>query len=154
AEIDEKTVDLEAANLFASPLSDYDFVVHLSASAAGGKKRRSLNGNAAFKNLELASLDDPSMVGFEPVTSFLNDLQNLYGSAVLFFSGGIERPVIAGLWSPQTAPRSWKVNLAYSTIPAKEPKAEDVQAHINKDAILAEVARLGGDMIEKIEAHR
>ncbi|KAI7514526.1 Nrap protein [Hortaea werneckii] len=154
AEIEEKTVDLEAANLFASPLSDYDFVVHLSASASGGKKRRSLNGNAAFKNLELASLDDPSMVGFEPVTSFLNELEKLYGSAVLFFSGGIERPVIAGLWSPQTAPRTWKVNLAYSTIPAKEPKAEDVQAHINKDAILAEVARLGGDMIEKIEAHR
>ncbi|KAI7426277.1 Nrap protein [Hortaea werneckii] len=154
AEIEENTVDLEAANLFASPLSDYDFVLHLSASASGGKKRRSLNGNAAFKNLELASLDDPSMVGFEPVTSFLNELQTLYGSAVLFFSGGIERPVIAGLWSPQTAPRTWKVNLAYSTIPAKEPKAEDVQAHINKDAILAEVARLGGDMIEKIEAHR
>lgn len=152
AQIEELQLSLEPASLFSSPLDDYDFVLHLSAVAWGGNKRSSSKGRTAFKNLELASLDDTSSVGFDPAALFLDELQDLYGSAVLFFSGGAERPVIAGLWNPQTAPRSWKVNLAYSTVPVKAANAEGVQARINKDAILSEIARLGGDLIERVVA--
>ncbi|KAK5125125.1 hypothetical protein LTR85_000801 [Meristemomyces frigidus] len=154
AEVEEKQLALEAAGLFASPLADYDFVLHLDPALSGGKKRKGTSNGTAFKNLELATLDDSSLVGFDPRHFFLQELEELFGSAVLLFSGGSERPVIAGLWSPQTAPRSWKVNLAYSTIPKKTPKTEEIQADINKEAMLAEIARLGGDIVERVEVNR
>lgn len=151
AAVSTQSVDLDAASLFVSPLSDYDFVLHLNPSIAGGRKK---GKKSAFKNLELDDLADTSLVGFQPVEDFLAELETLYGSAILFFHNG--ESVITGLWNPQTAPRSWKVNLAYSTIPAKKGKGEDAEvvAEVNKDAILAEIARLGGDMIRKIERNR
>ena len=154
SELEEQRLSIEPADLFSSPLNDYDFILHLNPTLASGKKRRSASGAATFKNLELASVDDPALVGFDPTALLLNELSDVYGSAILFFSGAPERPVIAGLWSPQTAARTWKVNLAFSTMPVKAGKAEEIHAHINKDATLAEIARLGGDLIEKVESIR
>jgi len=151
AEVEEKSLDLDAQSLFVSPLSDYDFVLHLNDDIIGGRTRkRSLHG-VTFKNLELAALDDKSVFGFDPVQDFLNELDQLYGSAVLFFAGKSERPVVAGLWSPQTARRSWKVNLAYSTMPVKHSDEFDVLADINKDAMLSEMTKLGGNLVERVE---
>ena len=59
--------------------------------------------------------------------------------------------MIAGLWSPQTLQRPWKLNLSYSTTPMKLSKQVDIQAVSNKEAILAEIAHLGDNMIKKIE---
>jgi len=154
AEFREMQLALEPANLFSSPLGDYDFALHLDPTFSGKRKRKSASNGTTFKNLALATLDDNSTLGFNPAGLFLKELEHLYGSATLFFAGGAERPIIAGLWSPQTAPRSWKVNLAYSTIPTKASKTDDVQAEINKEAVLTEIARLGGDLIEKIELGR
>ncbi|KAK5105823.1 hypothetical protein LTR62_002126 [Meristemomyces frigidus] len=142
-EVEEKGLSLQPRSLFASALEDYDFVMHLDV----GKKRKS----AQYKNLELATLDDPALVGFDSATLFLQELEALYGSAIVFFYGGAERPIIAGLWSPQTAPRVWKMNLAYSALPTKTSKDGEVMAAINKTAIVAEIARLGGDLIDKID---
>lgn len=157
AEVEEEQLALEPTSLFTSPLTDYDFVLHLDLGFSGGKRRKGTTDAVAFKNLQLASLNDEAMVGFDAVQLFLEELESLYGSAILFVSGGSEKPVIAGLWSPQTAPRGWKMNLAYSTTPAKaRKKAEDdvVQAEVNKDGIIAEIARLGGDLIESVEVNR
>ncbi|KAI5361510.1 Putative Nrap protein domain 1 [Septoria linicola] len=150
AEIAEKQLELEPASLFSSPLSDFDFVLHLSSSVSGFSKSKSSGGR--FKNLELSALDDDSLIGYDPVRDLLAELENVYGSAVLLFYGGQERNVITGLWSPVTARRAWKVNLAYSTIPEKgEGEEDEVQASINKSAILAEISRLAGDLIERVE---
>ncbi|CAK4033598.1 Hypothetical predicted protein [Lecanosticta acicola] len=140
AEVAEKQLSLEPASLFTSPLEDFDFALHLSTD------KKKTNG---FKNLELKALQDTDMIGYEPVQSLLAELEDVYGSAVLFFNGGSEQDVIAGLWSPVTARRAWKVNLAYSTIPRGED--QDTQADLNKSAMLSEIARLGGDLIEKVE---
>jgi U3 small nucleolar RNA-associated protein 22 len=139
--LEQQKVDLEPASLFVSPVTDFDFVLHLSATATG-RKRRASKAAPAFKNLELETL------------SLLSELDVLYGSAILFFANGTDKPVIAGLWNPQTAPRSWKVNLSYSTVPVKAGEEDQVSAEINKDAILSEIARLGGDLISKIEVNR
>ena len=126
--------------------------MHLSATATG-RKRKSSKAAPAFKNLELEVLNDSSLAGYDAVDSLLSELDEVYGSAILFFANGTDKPVIAGLWNPQTAPRSWKVNLSYSTVPVKADE-EEVKAEINKDAILAEIARLGGDLISRIEVNR
>ncbi|CAJ2508328.1 Uu.00g133540.m01.CDS01 [Anthostomella pinea] len=149
AEIDARRLELEPASLFASPLSDYPLVLARSI----GKKRKGIANGTAFKNLELATLHDESIVSFDASRLSLEKFESLYGSAVLFFSGGNERPVIPGLESPQTAPTRWKVNLAYSTIPSKLFTGDEVPAGINKDAILAGMARIEGNSIEKIEAN-
>jgi len=154
SEMEEKQSRLEPAALFVSPLDDYHFVITLNSAVAGGRKKRVSNNGAAFKNLELDLLDDDSAVGFNPAHDYLTEVENIYGSAVVLFSGMPERPVIAGLWSPQTAPRAWKVNLAYSTRPKKAAKEEEeVQAEINKEAMLAEIARLGGDLVESVRVN-
>ena len=107
-----------------------------------------------FKNLELDVVDDTSRVGLDSFGSFLNELEKLYGSAVLFFSGGHERPLLAGLWNPQAQRRNWRLNLSYSTTPIKGNGSAETLADVNKEAILAEIARLGGDMIQSIELNR
>lgn len=74
--------------------------------------------------------------------------------------------MIAGIWNPNTGPRQWKVNLTYSTkpiFPSSENRDDDdgddggesrFEIDINKSAILNEIARLGGDMISRIEVLR
>ena len=154
AEIEEKQLLLEPASLFSSPLSDFDFVVHLDPELGGKKRKAAKKEVPAFKNLEIDMVDDESNVGFDPLLDFTTELEQLYGSAVLFFSGGHERTVIAGLWNPQTALRPWTLNLSYSTTPVKLADKEKMQAKVNRDAILAEIARLGGEIVRRIEVNR
>jgi U3 small nucleolar RNA-associated protein 22 len=158
AEISAKQLDVEPASLFSSPLSDFDFALHLNRRVCGGAASMSLaTSNAGFKNLELAALDDTDSLGYDAARDFLQELEEIFGSAVVFFSGGgdgvgAEKYCIAGLWRPQTATRAWKVNLAYSTIPITAASEDgDAQAAINKQAMLAEMARLGGDLVDKVD---
>lgn len=158
AALEQQKLDLEPASLFISPVADYDFVLHLSASATGRKRRSSSKAAPAFKNLELETLNDSSLVGYDAVESLLSELDSVFGSAILFFANPGDKPVIAGLWNPQTAPRGWKVNLSYSTVPvlagAGGEEEDVVKAEINKEGILAEIARLGGDLISKVEVNK
>ncbi|KAK3698282.1 U3 snoRNP protein, partial [Vermiconidia calcicola] len=103
-EASEKQLSLDPASLFASPLGDFDFVLHLDSELVGksSQRKRSSKNGVVFKNLELADEEESSSVGFDPFGELVSDLERLYGSAILFFSGHPERPIIAGLWSPQT----------------------------------------------------
>jgi U3 small nucleolar RNA-associated protein 22 len=156
AEVTEKQLRLEPNSLFDSSLSDFDFVIRIDPVVIGKKPYRKHSGvnGAAFKNLELDLINDTSRIGLDELGSFLKDLEALHGSAILFFSGGLERPIIAGLWHPQTVRRTWKLNLTYSTTPVKDAASVEVEADVNKEAILAEIARLGGDMIQSIEINK
>ena len=157
AEVTEKQLSLEPSSLFESPLSDFDFVIRIDLASIGKKSHRKHSGpnGAAFKNLELDLVNDTSRIGLDELGSFLKDLEALHGSAILFFSGGLERLIIAGLWHPQTVRRPWKLNLTYSTTPVKDAASvEEVEANVNKEAILAEIARLGGGIIQSIEINR
>ncbi|KAF2155352.1 Nrap protein, partial [Myriangium duriaei CBS 260.36] len=136
--------DLDTEALFGSSLDDYDFVLRMSSEVVQTKKKAS----GGFKNLVLAA-EAQSGGGFDPVGMFLEELRAVYGSAVVFFYGGRENDVIAGLWNPVTAKRAWKVGLDYSSVPVIGE--DEVEAVINKDGILAEIARLGGDMIARVE---
>ena len=156
AEVTEKQLRLEPSSLFESPLSDFDFFIRIDPLSIGKKSHRKHSGpnGAAFKNLELDLVNDTSRIGLDELGSFLMDMEALHGSAILFFSGGLERPIIAGLWHPQTVRRPWKLNLTYSTTPVKDAASVEVEANVNKEAILAEIARLGGGMIQSIEINR
>ncbi|GAB7337640.1 hypothetical protein MBLNU457_g2935t1 [Dothideomycetes sp. NU457] len=156
---------VDAASLFVSPLQDYDFVLHLNGAFCGQQKKKRTS-SSAFKNLNMdeGGLLDPAAVGRDLAKDYLEEMQGLYGDSVLLFYGGHDSKVIAGLWSPFTTARhAWKVNLGYSTRPvatnadassSSKMDGETVEAELNKEAILAEMARLGGDLVEKVMVYR
>ncbi|SMY28658.1 unnamed protein product [Zymoseptoria tritici ST99CH_1A5] len=166
AEVAAKGLDLIPQSLFESPLADFDFVLRLKDNNNNSRSQRKSQG---FKNLEISDEEhDGSLVGFDPVRDFLEDLEEVYGSAILFFhgvvaarGGGGGRGVIAGLWNPvvmSSARRGWKVNLAVSTVPVVEEEegkgegeGEEVVAEVNKVAVLKELVRVGGDLIMGVE---
>ena len=153
--IKDQGTKLEPETLYVPSIGDYDFVIHLkpeyvSSGQVAGTQRRPV-----FKNLEIQGSKQGSLIKFNLVRSYLNELRNLYGSSVLFFHNGSEGSVIAGLWNPQAGPRPWKVNLPYSTAPLLSSKKHgDWRVNINKTATLNDISRLGSDMIVRVEIIR
>ncbi|KAL0259951.1 U3 snoRNP protein [Diplodia seriata] len=154
-------IAIEPAALFVSPLADYDFVLRINptfAKASQGKKDKS--SKQQFKNLVLqadaSEQVDSNLSGFDPVKLFLSELRETFGHAVVLFSAENDADVIAGLWNPANiAKRKWKVRMGYSTVPVSEQRSEgEVDAEANKESMLAEMARLGGELVRKVEVQR
>ncbi|KAF2085327.1 Nrap protein [Saccharata proteae CBS 121410] len=158
--VKDQGIKIEPESLFVSPLGDYDFVIHLQQryTRAGQSKKDRTSGKAQFKNLVLQTdaAEEASMVGFNPVKMYLAELNDVYGHVITFFyeEGG---DVIAGLWNPaNTTRRKWKVRLGYSTSPVgvKGEEAENVEVDANKEGMMGEMSRLGGEMVRKVEVNR
>ena len=144
----EQGEKLDPEALFVASIADYDFVIHLNPTAIrnNGRKTR----QSAVKNLHVQSDRDNNIYGSDRVSCFLGELKKMYSNNVLFFSNEYECSLIAGLWNPQTGPRSWRVNLSYSTRPFAGSGVEGSHVDINRAATLHDIARLGGDMISRI----
>ncbi|OJD12798.1 hypothetical protein AJ78_06655 [Emergomyces pasteurianus Ep9510] len=157
--VTEKGLDLHAAQLFVSPLIDYDFVIWLNSKyVSSGRKK---NDQLVFKNLQ--GLDqrglDGDMTGFKPSVAFADELARLYGTAIVFFHGdhGEAGGVIAGVWNQQTTkPRAWGLKIEYSTVPSNIEGEEENGVNLvpNRTAILNEIATIGGELVEKIQVNR
>lgn len=148
----EKGLDLDLGSLFKSPAKDFDFVIHVNPRFT--KSNHSNKAQSKYKNLVANGLDD-SLVGYNPVKLYVDELQHLYGDNIVLFCDWSSQSMIAGLWSPHTSNRKWKMNLPYSTIPVGgNAGEEETDAAINKEAILNEMARLGSDMILSVESNR
>jgi U3 small nucleolar RNA-associated protein 22 len=151
--VKEKGLELDHRSLFAASTSDYDFIIHISPKFTGEHRRKEAT-QQKFKNLEVQSELNPELVGYRPVRSFLDELERLFTNCVVFFHGEVNGSVIAGLWNPQAvASRTFKVNLAYATKPSGKIEEDAAEIEIDKSAILAEIARLGGDIVSRIEVH-
>ncbi|KAI9654995.1 MAG: hypothetical protein M1829_000713 [Trizodia sp. TS-e1964] len=152
--VQEEGLGLDLSTLFISSVSDYDFVIHLNPRFAGlqsGQKAK----RAQFKNLEVKSTLDPNLIGYNPVHSFLKELERLYAGSIVFFHNTDGGAIIAGLWNPLCAPRTFKVNLSYSTMPHKSVgKDEERLVATNRAAILNEIGRLGDDLIVRIDINK
>ena len=137
----EKGPDLEPEVLFVPSLAEYDFIIHLKPEYGIGNKKKS-----TYKNLQVDPRTDPLNAIFNPSQQFFDELEDLYSDSIIFFYNSSSTTVIAGLWNPQTGPRDWKINLDYSTVPLA-----DSQGAINKASTLHDIARLGGDMVARID---
>ncbi|KAG4413369.1 hypothetical protein IFR04_013486 [Cadophora malorum] len=150
--VKDKGIDLDPRSLFTTSISDYDFVIHISPTYSGERRKE---GKSKFKNLELQEKTDPGLVGYQPVQLYLEELQRLYTSSIVFFHGIADGSVIGGLWNPQNVtPRAFKVNSAHATKVVVSDEVDAEKIVIDKSVILAEIARLGGDMISRVEVHR
>jgi U3 small nucleolar RNA-associated protein 22 len=150
--VKEQSIELTVADLFQSPLTDYDFVLHLNPSLVLSRRK----ATSLFKNIREGPSNGSGDVGYKAVRSFIGDLTRLYGQHILFFHGSERRNVIAGLWNAQsTKSKSFGLRQGYSTCPAAfesaTKAAEPDEATLNRTAILKEIASLGGDLVERIQ---
>lgn len=182
-------LDLEPAVLFKSPTSNYDFLIHLNPRFLSPTTKTTATETVPAASLPMSE-EDLQLTGYQPIRLFIEELQSIYTSNILFFYNTHGGTMIAGLWNPRaTSTRPWKVTVTYSTkviltsttssTPADTTNVSEfasfgddsgddatnqetqhragkrdetiAQVIINKAAILNEIARLGGDMVSRIE---
>ncbi|EFQ86496.1 hypothetical protein CFE70_005427 [Pyrenophora teres f. teres 0-1] len=141
---------LSPESLFMTSISDFDIVINISSkySLKSNKSRKSV---PQFKNLDLqrSAASNPSAQPPLPQL-FAQDLLEVYGDAVLWFWDPETLDKIVGLWNPVvTGQRSWKVKAGWNSVPVGKKDAVGIKA--NKDAILHEVKRLGGELVKSID---
>lgn len=137
--------DIQAESLFASSTAHYDFVLHLNPQFVDDSRGLEQN-KFLFKNLQVQEIED---LNSNPVSLFIDELKALFGNNVLFFHDELGGSLVGGIWNPQTGARRWKANTGYSTTPLIEEGQEKIV--INKHGTLNDIARLGRDLISRIE---
>lgn len=155
--VKDKGIELDQRTLFQPSLKDYDVLIHLNAKAV----KRAADPDDAVKQSQFKNLDGRTGRTIQPALShpartLLMQLDGLFSGPLLFFHGAPEDTVVAAIWNPQIQRRTFRVNLPCSYKPAaREDEGEagtgDEHVDVNREAILAEVARIGGDLIETIE---
>ena len=148
AVVDKQGIDLQAPELFTPHTADYDFIVHLNPMFLEGAFGIKEQKKAGYKNLQ--SEKQPNKSNKKVVPSFLDELRTLCGNNVIFFHNENGGSLIGGVWNPLTGPRSWRINIGYSTVPTSHD-GETSQVILNRNVTLHNVARLGGDLILQIE---
>ncbi|TGO29578.1 hypothetical protein BPAE_0013g00290 [Botrytis paeoniae] len=151
--VKDQGLNLDTRSLFATSTNDYNFVIHLNPKVAGTSKAKDSH---RFKNLEVQLELNIEKVDCQPLRMFGEELESLYGGSIVFFRSATDISRIGGLWNPQTnVSRAFKVNLAYAVkLEENDGDNEEVKnVKINQSAMLAEIARLGGDMVSRIEVH-
>lgn len=146
---------LDPTVLFAPSLQDYDVLIHLSPKAVKLILRDAATDPAARKHSHFKNLDDrtgkaPLPIRAAPVDVLMQELQRVYEDTLIFFRGGEEdETVIGAIWNPKLQRQKYRVGLPYNfgSVAGEE---EDV-VEVNKHAVLLEIARIGGEVIRKIE---
>ena len=141
--------DIEAQAIFALSIADYDFVIHLNTGFAASSHELTQK-KPVFKNLQVHAVDGSSDLEWNRVNLYINELRWLFGSNILFFHDELGGSIIGGIWNPQADSRCWKINVGYSTMPLIEPGQDGIT--INKQGTLNDIARLGGDIVSRVEA--
>ena len=139
--------------LFVASLDDYDFVIHINFEIFDLKRDHDKE-ERVIRDMQIQCGQDRKVAAIMLVLNFLSELRTFYGNSVLFFENRSHCAVIGGLWNPQTGPRPWRVDLQYPTLPLTQEVEEGAKVIINKASIFQEIARLGGDMVSKVEAKR
>ena len=148
---------LEPKILFSPATADFDFVLSLSPRFIRGSSGK--RSSTKFKNLEQpgeVAADDIVRLSFDPAGAFVDEISVLYNGTIIFFSSPTT-PVVGGVWAPSSA-RKWKAELGYSSIPMGGKKGGDgegeIQVKLNKEGILNEICRIGGELVSELVVNR
>ncbi|KAI0018933.1 Nrap protein, partial [Xylariomycetidae sp. FL0641] len=149
----DKAVDLDIRTLFQPALRDFDVLLHLNPKTLRAVAKDDGTKHSLFRNLDQRVSRDALPLPEPPAKALLRCLEAAHaGGTLLFFHGGNDDNVIAALWNPQIHARGFTVNMPCSFRPtAREGEKGQKMFEVNREAILAEIARVGGDLIERIE---
>jgi U3 small nucleolar RNA-associated protein 22 len=148
-------------DIFTSSLEEFDFLIHLSPKVIKATLESNGRGEpSVFRNLDPRTGRPLPPVLRHPAQAFVDNLDATYGGRpVMFFQGGDEDKVIGAVWNPQVHRRSFRVILPCSFKPVQDEtetddEADDVVVEVDHEGIVAEIARIGGDLIEKIKVNQ
>lgn len=153
----ERGLDLEPKSLFQPVLKDYDVLIHLNGKALKNINRVADGGKQSrFKNLDGRTGKMLKPMVQQPARTLLMQLESLFSGPLLLFHGAADDTIIAGIWDPQIKRRTFRVNLACSFRPVGAKEANGAEddgelVEVNRQGIIAEIGRIGGDYIEKID---
>lgn len=153
----DKGIDVDPKSLFQPSLKDYDVVIHLSSRALKSIGRGDDGTKQSqFKNLDGRTGNMPQPTVQQPARALLHQLEALFSGPLVLFHGSPDDAVIAGIWNPQVRRRTFRVNLPCSFRPIGLEMGEESQdggelVEMNRDGIIAEIARVGGDCIDRID---
>ncbi|KAI0893160.1 Nrap protein [Annulohypoxylon nitens] len=179
--VKEQALGLNIRSLFQSARGDYDVLLHLSPRVLKSISRDEGVRRSQYKNLDGSGSGRGTLPLVEhPARVLLRKLNEVYDAPLLFFHGAPDDTTIAALWNPQLHRRAFSVHAPASLMLVEEGEeskkkdkkekkgkkrdrsggSEEVEGkeggdgklfEVNRNAILAEIARIGGDVIEKIE---
>ncbi|OWT39986.1 U3 small nucleolar RNA-associated protein 22 [Cryptococcus neoformans Bt1] len=155
--VERGSLDVKA--LFITPLEHYDIIIHLSPKLLSTSAQSILpdpslwEPHLKYRNLTSSSEESDGMrIDFDPAALFVDDLKRIYGDSLMFFIDRHGGDVVGGVWNlARDGARGLKSFLGWNGMPVKS-EAELVE--INKEAIIGEIARLGQDLVVKIERRR
>lgn len=166
--IREQGVELDYRRLFAPSLKDYDVLIHLNSKAMKSTLKTYVTidpeetesvGRSKFKNLDERTGQEPLPLAQHPAEVFLKHLSAAYAGPLVFFRGAVDDSTIGAIWNPQMQRRTFRINLptSYKPITGKKRPKDDGSddevdlVDVNKEAILAEIARIGADLVDQID---
>ncbi|KAK8117248.1 uncharacterized protein PG998_005529 [Apiospora kogelbergensis] len=135
--------------LFQPSLKHYDVVITLNPKALKSIIREhGASKQSQYKNL-LGERSHAVVLPLAetPVNVLLRQLRTQYATVLVFFHGGQDDQMITALWNPEMDQRTRKVEMPTSFRPTENGDT----LVVDRTSILAEIARIGGDMIEKIK---
>ncbi|KAF1923557.1 pre-rRNA processing protein Utp22 [Didymella exigua CBS 183.55] len=148
---------LDPESLFAPSTTEYDITLTLASRytpSGAGKAKRAASA-PSFKNLALQRGESYTPAAPCLPSLFAHDLRAVYGDAVLWFWDPEILDRICGLWNPlSTRQRSWKVKPGWNSAPVRVQAAEGeegVQIGVNREAVVHEIRRLGGELVRSVE---
>ena len=163
--VKEEGLDIDVRRLFVGSVREYDALIKLSGKAVKGclrtyageeEESHSSSKGKKFKNLDERTTQDVLPVARHPGDVLLKELNDTYGGVLVFFRGAADDTSIGAIWNPLMKRRAFKVNLpgSYKPVAGDDDDAAEEEENfveVNREAILAEIARVGGDLIEKID---
>ncbi|BEJ17027.1 hypothetical protein CspHIS471_0604280 [Cutaneotrichosporon sp. HIS471] len=139
--------ELNVASLFATPLEHYDAVLSLvpGTRAAEALDPEQRLWESTFRNVGERDI----RLGFDPASLLVADIQQVYGDAVRVFHDAHGGRALGLLWNPtRSVPRAFKPFLGFNAAPAGGEAALVV---LNKEAVVAEITRLGRGIVAAVE---
>lgn len=164
--------DCGRRELFVPALADFDVRLVLDKKVlkaasrvwAGPDGEADEGSSSKFKNLDArtGAMPLPAVGGGHPAALLVEQLGRVYSGPLVFFRGAEDDAVVGAVWNPLVERRSFRVNLLGSYKPVATAgdvemkdddgeEEEDDVVEVNRAGILAEIARIGGDLIERIE---
>ncbi|KAF4437049.1 U3 small nucleolar RNA-associated 22 [Fusarium acutatum] len=149
---------IDATELFETSLEDYDVLFHLSRKAIRSILREAASDPSARRHSQFKNLDDrtgraPLPIRAHPVDVLMEELQRVYDDSLVFFRGtnnsDEDDTVIGAIWNPKLQQQKFRAGLPYNFHKVADEEGDVVV--VNRKAVLSEIARIGGDMIRKIE---
>ncbi|PKS07107.1 hypothetical protein jhhlp_005706 [Lomentospora prolificans] len=152
----DSSLKFSVAPLFQRSLGVYDVIFHLSEKELTRLMRLAGSASTEAKQSKFKNLDGMTGVAMQPIAAwpierFIEVLRDVYDDTLEFFHGdprNHKKAAIGAVWKPRPGQQKFRVGLPYNF---KQADAKADKVVVDRTAILAEIARIGGELIREIE---